>query len=62
MQNKVYVAGNKSNTIFEVDLQDWKITQRFENTANGPYNLGVTPDGSSFIATLSRSRIRERDQ
>ncbi len=56
IHNKVYVAGNKSNTIFEVDLTDWKITQRFEDTADGPYNLDVTPDGNILLATYKKNQ------
>jgi len=56
VNNKVYVAGNKSNTIFEVDLADWKITRRFEDTAAGPYNLDVTPDGNILLATYKKSQ------
>jgi DNA-binding beta-propeller fold protein YncE len=52
---KVYVAGNNTNTIFEIDVNQWAITRRFENTTNGPYNLDVTPDGRLLVVTYKKS-------
>lgn len=48
--NKVYVAGNGSNQVLEVDLERWKITNSF-NTGNGPYNVEVSPDGEKMVVT-----------
>ena len=47
---RVYVTGNNVAKIFEVDLEAWRITRTFE-TGAGPYNLGVTPDGATLVAT-----------
>jgi DNA-binding beta-propeller fold protein YncE len=46
----VYVAGNGSNEIIEVDSEKWKITRRFD-TAKGPYNLEVSHDGKLLVVT-----------
>jgi len=47
----VYIAGNGSNEIIEVDLNNWEVSDRFE-TGNGPYNVEISPDGKYLIATL----------
>ena len=47
---KVYVTGNNVARIFEVDLATWTVERTFE-TGAGPYNLDVTPDGSTLVAT-----------
>ena len=47
---KVYVAGNGSDEILEVDLQEWTITHRFPG-GKGPYNVEVTPDGNKMVVT-----------
>jgi DNA-binding beta-propeller fold protein YncE len=52
---KVYVAGNNSNAILEVDVAKWEITRRFENTTRGPYNLEITSDGKTLVATYKKS-------
>lgn len=51
---KVYVTGNNVATIFEVDLASWRIERRFE-TGSGPYNLGLSPDGSTLVATYKEA-------
>ena len=50
----VYVAGNKSNQIFEVDLDDWSISRSFDETGNGPYNLAITPDQKTLLVTYKK--------
>ncbi len=45
-----YVTGNNVARVFEVDLQAWRIRRTFE-TGAGPYNLDVTPDGATLVAT-----------
>ena len=45
-----YVALQGVDQVAEVDLQDWKITRRF-NTQKGPYNLAVSPNGKLLVAT-----------
>jgi len=47
---RVYVTGNNVAKIFEVDLDSWKVSRTFE-TGPGPYNLSVTNDGSTLVAT-----------
>ena len=47
---KVYVTGNNVARIFEVDLATWTVRRTFDAGA-GPYNLDVTPDGSTLVAT-----------
>jgi len=48
---RLYVAGNGSATIFEIDVEKWAIARKFENTGKGVYNLDVTPDGRTLVAT-----------
>ena len=66
----VYVTGNNVARVFEVDLRTWRILRTFE-TGAGPYNLDVTPDGTTLVATykngdavgfwdLARGRERAR--
>jgi DNA-binding beta-propeller fold protein YncE len=49
----VFAACNKSNEIVEVDTANWSLVKRIP-TANGVYNLGVTPDGRLLITTNKR--------
>jgi DNA-binding beta-propeller fold protein YncE len=49
--NKVYVACNKNSEIIEVDVATGTVTRRFA-TGKGPYNLAVSPDGRTMVATL----------
>ncbi len=46
----VYVALQGADQVAEVSLEDWTITRRF-HTQDGPYNLGITPDGRLLLAT-----------
>lgn len=49
---KVYVAGNGDSAIYEVDLEDWRISRRFDaGPGENPYNLEATSDGGRLIAT-----------
>ena len=45
-----YVTGNNVARVFEVDLSAWRILRTFE-TGAGPYNLDLTPDGTTLVAT-----------
>ena len=45
-----YVTGNNVARVFEIDLRAWRILRTFE-TGAGPYNLDVTPDGATLVAT-----------
>ncbi len=48
---RLYVACNRGNYVLELDRASLEITRRFE-TGAGPYNLGVTPDGTLLVVTL----------
>lgn len=47
---KLYVAGNGSGELLEIDTKEWKVTHRLA-TGKGPYNVEVTPDGSKIVVT-----------
>lgn len=47
----LYVAGNGSNEIIEIDSEKWKISKRIK-TQKGPYNVEVSPNGKYLVATL----------
>ena len=47
----VYVAGNGSDEILEVDLDKWGIAKRVK-TGKGPYNIEVSPDGKYLLASI----------
>ena len=51
---KVYVAGNGSNEIIEVNLLEWKVSKRIK-AEKGPYNIEISPNGNYMIATLKNS-------
>lgn len=51
---KVYVAGNGSDEILEVDLAQWEITNRMP-TGKAPYNVDISPDGRYMVATYKGS-------
>ncbi len=49
---KVYIAGNGDSAIYEVDLEAWEVSRRFDaGPGENPYNLAVTSDGGSLVAT-----------
>ena len=50
-KNLAYIAGNGSDEIIEVDLDEWKVSDRF-NTGKGPYNLEISPDAKLLIGTI----------
>lgn len=50
---RVYIACNKGDEILELDAGDLRITRRFP-TGRGPYNLAITPDGRTLVATLKQ--------
>jgi len=51
-ENRIYVAGNGDNVIYEIDLEAWKIARKLDaGDGMGPYNLEVTSDGKLLIAT-----------
>ena len=52
ISNYVYVAGNGSHEILEVDTDSWKVSRRFDaGSGNAPYNLEVSGDGSVLVAS-----------
>tara|TARA_R110000868_G_scaffold1211_1_gene9265 strand:- start:32005 stop:33129 length:1125 start_codon:yes stop_codon:yes gene_type:complete len=46
----VYVAGNGSDEVLEIDTEKWKVIRRFK-TGKAPYNLEVTPDGKKVVVS-----------
>ena len=58
IDSKVYIAGNSSNEIIEVDTDVWKITNRYE-TGKGPYNIDITSDGKKLVTTLKGDGMTE---
>lgn len=51
---KVYVAGNGSDEILEVDLEKWEVTNRMK-TGKAPYNVDISPNGRYLVATYKGS-------
>ena len=49
--NLAYIAGNGSDEVIEVDLENWKVSDRFK-TGKGPYNLEISPDGKLLVGTI----------
>ncbi len=47
---RLFAALNGKATIVEVDANKWTVTRRFE-TGKGPYNLDITQDGKTLVAT-----------
>ena len=47
---RFYVAGNNVARIYELDLTSWSVVRTFD-TGPGPYNLAVTADGLTLVAT-----------
>lgn len=47
---KVFVAGNGSDQVLEVDLDKWEVTKTY-STGKGPYNVEVSPDGTKMVVT-----------
>jgi DNA-binding beta-propeller fold protein YncE len=49
-KNLVYVAGNGSNEVLEINTDTWKVTRKFE-TDKGPYNIDLSPDGKRMVVS-----------
>lgn len=47
---KIYVAGNGTDEIIEVDQSSWEVTGRWPS-GKAPYNLDITPDGSKLVVS-----------
>ena len=56
--DRIYVACNKADEILEVDVAAWRVTRRFP-TGRGVYNLAVTPDGRTLVASLKQGHMVE---
>lgn len=50
----VYVMGNGSNEIVEINSNSWEITRRFA-TPKGPYNSEITSDGKHLVVSYKGS-------
>ena len=50
-QDVLYIAGNGSDEIIEVDIDKWDISKRIK-TEKGPYNVEISPNGKYMVATL----------
>lgn len=48
---KVYVAGSKSDSILEIDIERWQVVRIFGDAGSGPYNLEVVEPLNLLIAT-----------
>lgn len=46
----VYVAGNGSDEIIEINTETWEVTRRFK-AGKAPYNLEVSHDGKLLVAS-----------
>ena len=51
---KVYVTGSAVDEIYEVDIAEWRVTRTLA-TGPGPYNLAVSPDGATLVATYKKA-------
>ncbi|MEO1051632.1 MAG: YncE family protein [Bacteroidota bacterium] len=47
---RVYVAGNGSDEILEIDLESWKVAGKLPG-GKGPYNVEISPNGELLIVT-----------
>jgi hypothetical protein len=52
---RVYVACNRTSDVVEIDAASWTMTRRFP-AGDGVYNLAVTGDGRTLVATNKRGR------
>ena len=52
---KLYVACNKTNDLVEVNVAGWRMTRRIP-AGEGVYNLAVTRDGRTLVATNKRGQ------
>jgi DNA-binding beta-propeller fold protein YncE len=49
-KNLVYVAGNGSNEVLEINTDTWETLRKFE-TDKGPYNIDISPDGKRMVVS-----------
>lgn len=54
---KLYVAGNGDHRIYEIDVEKWEISRRFDaGDGMAPYNLDITSDGGKLVATYKSGK------
>lgn len=53
--SRIFVACNRSNEIVEIDGQAWTVARRIP-AGDGVYNLAVTHDGRTLVATNKRGQ------
>ena len=51
--DRIFVACNGGDRILEIDYERWTLRRQIE-TGRGPYNLAITPDGETLVATLKQ--------
>jgi len=51
--DRLFVACNKGDEILEISIEDWTLTRKWP-AGRGPYNLAITPDGTTLVATLKQ--------
>ncbi len=49
----LYVTGSAVDKIFEIDIDEWRVTRTFD-TGPGPYNLDVSTDRSTLVVTYKK--------
>ncbi len=49
----LYVACNKGDEILEIAIDGWRLVRRFP-TGRGPYNMAITPDGTTLVTSLKQ--------
>ena len=55
VEPRAYIAGNGSEEILQVDLHRWEVTGTVA-APGAPYNVALTPDGQTILATLKSAR------
>ena len=51
--DRLFVACNKGDEILEISIEDWTLARKWP-TGRCPYNLAITPDGTTLVATLKQ--------
>ena len=51
---RLFVAGNGTAKIFEIDVKTWKIVRELESGL-GPYNIDLSKDGSVLVVTYKEN-------
>jgi DNA-binding beta-propeller fold protein YncE len=52
---RIFVACNRTSDIVEIDVATWRMVRRIP-AGNGVYNLGITRDGTTLVATNKRGQ------